>query len=214
MTRYLHCVTTILLFSLCFAQPKITRDKFGNFYQFQEREGKFPTLVYLDCNGGSAADFDTTRAIFDSLGWNVAVCKYAKNHRSAMENDSDVLTLVRGLINNPSVDYKRIVIYGFSGMGAQAIRVALRYPQYFGGVITQCAHHGGIEEPDWTNAAGMPIILISRTEDWNLEHNRNMLGMFEEAGLEAELIVTAGAHGIGDAKELYSACARMSVLMK
>jgi len=189
-------------------------DSEGNIFALQPESGKQKgTLLYLDCNGGSIEDIDTSRFVFDSLGWNIAVCGKSKNHRSAIINREDILALVDYLQSLPQVNPLRIVIFGFSGQGAQAIGTALQFPNLFGGIITECAHHGGITNPNWNDAGGLPIILITRETDWNREHNERMADLLTQNGLIVQLIVTEGEHHIGDSSELFEACKLMNKLM-
>ena len=149
---------------------------------------------------------DTARVVFDSLGWNVAICAKSKNHRDTRLNDEDILVLVDNLNRYPQVDKSKIFIYGFSGQGAQALRIALKYPDKFGGIITQCAHDGMLEEIDWKYALGMPVLLMTRESDWNRASNRKIARILEQGGVNVKLFITPGEHKIGNRKELLFLC--------
>ena len=207
-----------LIFVLAFAglitaQSKIFKDPENNLLLLQNGKMKI-TLLYLSCTGGKQEDIDTARFVADSLGWNIAVCSNSKNHRNPELNEQDILNLVEELIEYPQVDPYKIVIYGFSGQGAQALATALKFPQKFGGIITQCAHQGLLSKPDWQGAAGMPVLLITRQQDWNRESNEEMAQTFEKSGLQVKLLITTGEHKIGDAKELLENCKMMKMMLK
>jgi len=172
-----------------------------------------PTLLYLDCNGGRIEDIDTARFVYDSLGWNVVICGKSRNHRSPYLNEADIISLVSKLFYCPQVDSGGIVIYGFSGQGAQALGTTFRYPQLFAGVITQCAHHGLMSKPNFSLCNKLKIILITREYDWNRKSNEFLAEYFTENGLKVNLIITEGEHKIGDAQELFHACKILDSLL-
>ena len=209
---------TILLFqaiilSHLFAQNVVDKDSEGNLFLLHNDGKKHTTLLYLSCTGGKEEDIDTARVVFDSLNWNIAVCAKSKNHRDFALNENDILNLVDELKNFPQVDGNSIVMYGFSGQGAQALGTALKFPLKFAGVITQCAHHGGIQNPDWQNAAGLAVLLVTRENDWNRQSNEKMAQIFRQYELNVKLVITEGKHGIGDAKELLEDCKMMEKML-
>ncbi len=213
-TKICSIITTMLLaasvysldtYSDSAAEIEITKDEEGNLYLLKPN-GPRPTLLYLSCTGGGYDDMDTARVVFDSLGWNVAVCAKSKNHRDTRLNDEDILVLVDNLNRYPQVDKSKIFIYGFSGQGAQALRIALKYPDKFGGIITQCAHDGMLEEIDWKYALGMPVLLMTRESDWNRASNRKIARILEQGGVNVKLFITPGEHKIGDRRELLFLC--------
>ncbi len=208
--------SALLLVAAAFCgEQSVFTDAVGNIILLQPHDaGRAPTLIYLSCTGGSWSDLDTARVVADSLGWNVAVCARSKNHRDPALNEQDILALVDELLSFPQVDPRGIVLFGFSGQGAQALATALRWPIRFAGVITECAHHGLIRNPNWRDAAGMPVVLITRENDWNRQSNEDMAAAFERNLLEVRLIVTPGPHRIGDSRELLSACRLMDRLIK
>ena len=128
-------------------------------------------------------------------------------------NEKDILDFVSELYRYPEIDPHRIVLYGFSGQGAQALGTALRFPTVFGGIITQCAHHGLIKNSNWRGAKGLPVVLVTREKDWNRESNEQMADLFRKQGLKVKLITTSGEHHIGNAKELYRDCKIMRDMM-
>ncbi len=209
---------TILLFSsfvsVIFAQPKIVQDSEENLFLFHNDGKKHETLLYLSCTGGSEADIDTAKIVFDSLGWNIAVCAKSKNHRDFSLNEQDILNLMDELLTFPEVDTYKIIVYGFSGQGAQALGTVLKFPLKFAGVITQCAHHGDIQNPDWDNAIGLSVLLVTREDDWNRSSNEQMAQIFDKNGLNVKLMMTPGKHGIGNAKELFEECKIMEKMTR
>jgi len=173
-----------------------------------------PTLLFLDCNGARDEDIDTSRFVYDSLHWNIAVCGSSRNHREPISNETDILVLLHRLYSYSIVDSKKIVLFGFSGQGAQALGTALRHPQYFAGIITECGHHGLIYNPDFKGAYGIPVVLITRENDWNRGWNEIMAQIFSDNGINVKLIMTSGEHHIGDARELYDACEIIDSLLE
>lgn len=203
------------LLSLAFcaqrAKNSFTDDE-GNIFLLHDGV-RHRTLLYLSCTGGKDADLDTAMLVFDSLGWNIAVCAKSRNHRDPRLNEQDILNLVDELLTYPQVDSYGIVLYGFSGQGAQALMTAMNFPQKFAGVIVQCAHHGLMNNPDWQNAQGLPIILVSRETDWNRPSNERMAALFSEKGVKVQLLITPGEHRIGNAEELLSECRMLKEMM-
>ena len=111
--------------------------------------------------------------------------------------------------SRPEIERNRYFSAGsstVSGQGAQALGTYLRHPQYFAGIITECAHPGLIYNPDFKDAEGKPVILITREQEWNRGWNEMMAQIFSDRGMNVKLIMTPGEHHIGDAKELYNAC--------
>ena len=211
MRKFLNIISILLLIQtagLTFAQniPHFS-DADGNIFAFQPMTSTpRPTLLFLDCNGAREEDIDTSRFIYDSLKWNIAVCGSSRNHRDPRLNETDILVLVHRLYSYSAVDRQKIVLFGFSGQGAQALGTYLRHPQYFAGVVTECAHPGLIYNPDFKDAEGKPVILITREQEWNRGWNEMMAQIFSDRGMNVKLIMTPGEHHIGDAKELYNAC--------
>lgn len=194
-----------LLFAHCIQAQTILSTKSGDWI-FLQKTGKHPTLLYLNCTGGKKEDIDSLRIIADSLRWNIAVCGKCKNHRDFFENEYDILELHKHLLSFPQVDSYHIVLAGFSGQGAQALGTGLRFPLLFGGIIAVCAHHGSIIDPDWKNARGLPIYLVTRTDDWNRSANEQMADLFSRVGINAKLTITSGQHGPQGFKEYFDGC--------
>jgi hypothetical protein len=193
-----------LLITTAYCQMSVI-DMQGNLLLLQDGVKK-PTLLYLSCTGGKEMDIDTSRAVFDSLGWNIAVCEGPRNRRDPFLNDQDIMKLIDNLSMRREVDPDSIYLYGFSGMGAQALGTALQYPHLFAGVLVQCAHQGVIREPDWNGACGLKVLLVSRDKDWNRPNNEMMARVFKNRGLCCTLTVTGGEHAIGDSRELLENC--------
>ncbi|MCD6530812.1 hypothetical protein J7K99_00020 [bacterium] len=173
-----------------------------------------PVLLYLDCRGAQLEDLDTALAVYDSLGWNVVVCGKSRNHRAPRLNESDIINLDRNLRYFPQIDTNRIVLFGFSGQGAQAWGTGLRYPRLFAGIITECAHTGLIYSPDIVHAGHLHFIIITREDDWNRDFNEMMYEALRDVGIDAHIIITPGEHHIGDSSELYNACKLMDSLLE
>ncbi len=165
-----------------------------------------PTLLYLDCRGAQLEDLDTALAVFDSLGWNVVVCGKSRNHRDPRLNEQDILKLVVLLRHIPEVDPERIVLFGFSGQGAQALGTGLRYPFLFAGIITECAHLGLVYAPDIVRAYNTHFVIITRERDWNRDWNELLYQFLKDNEIDVHFVMTPGEHHIGDSKELYEAC--------
>lgn len=165
-----------------------------------------PALIYLSCTGGKPWDIDSVRAVFDELGWAIATCGKSRNHRAAIENERDILRLREKLAATDVVDKSHIYLFGFSGQGAQALGTALRYPNLFGGAITDCAHTGGITYFDPKASAQQDFYIITKTEDWNRVHNENLHKLLQDNNIRDTLIVEVGEHGIGPALEVFRGC--------
>ncbi len=165
-----------------------------------------PGLIYLSCTGGKPQDIDSVRAVHDQLGWAIATCGKSRNHRSEKLNEADILNLHTKLITTGVVDPSRIAIFGFSGQGAQAIGTALRHPKLFRGIITECAHTGGIDYFDPKASAEQLFFIITREKDWNRKHNETLHFALSENGISDTLIITPGEHGIGPTEEVIRGC--------
>lgn len=165
-----------------------------------------PALIYLDCGGATAKNLDSIRIIGDSLKWILAACHKSKNHRSLWWNDKDIVNTYQKLKINYKVDTTRIFIYGFSGMGVQALLSLFLHPVMFRGAIAVCAHSQGLALAKLENLKDNLIYLISRTNDWNLWENFQLHRKFQECRIQDTLVITEGEHNIGDKFELLAAC--------
>lgn len=167
---------------------------------------RVPALIYLDCGGATAKNLDSIKIIGDSLKWILATCHRSRNHRNSMLNDKDIFKTYQKLIKNYPVDSSRIFIYGFSGMGVQALMEMFLHPKQFKGVIAVCAHTGAMSFAQLENLKGHLIYLISRDKDWNLRENLLMHQEFQRYRIQDTLVITLGEHNIGDKFELLNAC--------
>jgi predicted esterase len=165
-----------------------------------------PALLYLDCGGATAKNLDSIKMVGDSLKWILASCHKSKNHRNSMLNDKDIVKTYQKLVKNYKVDSSRIFIYGFSGMGVQALMELFLHPEMFRGVVAVCAHTGAMGLAQLENLQDHLIYLISRSSDWNLEENLSMHQEFQQYQIPDTLVVTPGEHSIGDKSELLKAC--------
>lgn len=211
MKRFIYIVFAVSC-AISFAKEAV-EDNEGNFVLLQHG-GKHYTLLYLSCTGGKSEYIDSLRPIYDSLGWNIAVSRRSQNHRDPSLNENDILFLANKLLTYPQVDSYGIVIYGFSGQGAQALATALKFPALFAGIITECAHHGLLSDIDWENATGLSVLLVTRDMDWNRQSNEQMEKIFLERNLNVRLLITPGEHRIGSFAELLGECRIMMEMLK
>ena len=204
----------LVVLSAVWGAPNWFTDADSNIYLLHP-VGSVPraTLLYLDCRGAQVEDIDTALPVFDSLGWNVVICGRSRNHRDPRLNERDILKLVAILRTLPQVDPARIVLFGFSGQGAQAWGTGLRYPQLFAGIITECAHTGLIYNPDIVHAIYLHFVIITRQQDWNRDFNEMLYQALRDNEIDAHLIMTPGKHHIGDSRELFEACQMMDSLL-
>jgi hypothetical protein len=165
-----------------------------------------PALIYLSCGGATAKDLDSIKIIGDSLKWILASCHESRNHRNAMLNDRDIIKTYQKLVKDYKVDTNRIFIYGFSGMGVQALMEVFLHPNKFRGVVAVCAHSQAFSLANWGNLGENLFYLVSRKRDWNLSENLLMHKKFQEYRVRDTLIITPGEHKIGDKFELLEAC--------
>lgn len=164
-----------------------------------------PALIYLDCGGATAKNIDSIKIVGDSLKWILASCHKSKNHRDSRLNDKDIVKTYQKLIKNYKVDSSRIFIYGFSGMGVQALMELFLHPEMFKGVVAVCAHTGAMGLAQLENLQDHLIYLISRSSDWNLQKNFKMHQEFQQYQVPDTLVLTPGEHSIGDKNELLRA---------
>jgi len=207
------CSILILLLSIIFEPSfaqKIYCDADSDCYYVPSRVKKLniavPALIYLDCGGATAKNLDSIKIVGDSLKWVLASCHRSKNHRNSMLNDKDIVKTYQNLIKNYKVDASRIFIYGFSGMGVQALMELFLHPEMFKGVVAVCAHTGAMSLAQLENLQDHLIYLISRNQDWNLKENLLMHQEFQKNRIQDTLVITAGGHSIGDKYELLKAC--------
>ncbi len=165
-----------------------------------------PVLIYLSCTGGKPWDIDSVRAVHDSLGWAIATCGKSRNHRSNESNETDILNLIEKLKATGRIIPSKTILFGFSGQGAQALGTALRYPDIFAGVISDCAHTGSVTYFNPEKSANQIFYIITREQDWNREHNERFHNTLRQAGIRDTLIITPGEHGIGPAWEVFEGC--------
>ncbi|HDR91241.1 MAG TPA: hypothetical protein ENN75_03210 [candidate division Zixibacteria bacterium] len=165
-----------------------------------------PALIYLSCTGGKPWDIDSVRAVHDELGWAIATCGKSRNHRTGELNEADILRLQAKLEKTGQVNKNRIYLFGFSGQGAQALGTALRHPKCFDGAVIDCAHTGNISHFDPQASAHQAFYIITKTGDWNREHNEKLHKLFVYSGIRDTLIIGEGEHGIGPATDVLRGC--------
>jgi hypothetical protein len=168
--------------------------------------GYYPALLVLSCTGATAEDLDSIIYIADTLHMIVATCHSSRNHRDSYLNDRDIMMTYEKLVCNFAVDLSRVFIYGFSGMGVQALLSLFLHGQHFRGVVAVCAHKGAMSYAKGHELAGTCIYLVSREKDWNLDDNRQMHIQFEYDDLCDTLVITPGEHMPASNKELLDAC--------
>ncbi len=170
-------------------------------------KASYPLLILLDCRRANWEVVDSNKRIADSLGWILATCHESKNHRPFQENYRDIIIDLNKYLKLLPVDRDRIYIFGFSGMGSQALITALLTPQLFKGVVAVCAHNQGLDYIALSEIdRKMQFYLVTRESDWNREYNETMAALFGQHGFQVKLITTPGEHGPGPADELFDAC--------
>ena len=167
---------------------------------------RVPALLYLDCGGATTKNLDSIKIVADSLKWILAACHKSRNHRNSMLNDKDIVKTYQKLVKNYKVDTSRIFIYGFSGMGVQALMELFLHPEMFRGAVTVCAHTGAMRLAQLENLKDHLIYLVSRNQDWNLKENLLMHQEFQKYRIHDTLVITVGEHSLGDKYELLKAC--------
>ncbi|MBN2541962.1 prolyl oligopeptidase family serine peptidase [bacterium] len=165
-----------------------------------------PLLIVLHCEGGTAQDIYDNIAVAESLGWMLAVAKGPRNHRSTLLNTNDILNLADYLKEAYPVDPDKIFIFGFSGMGAQALYTVFDYPHLFAGAVSTCGHSGGLTNIQWDKAKNVCVYLITRQKDWNRQQNETMSRLFDSLDIRFRLEITPGEHEEGPPEECYRAC--------
>ncbi|MEO0114390.1 MAG: prolyl oligopeptidase family serine peptidase [candidate division WOR-3 bacterium] len=202
-------VLLLILLSILLAQNIICDADSDCFYipqKIKKLNKLAPALIYLDCGGATKKNLDSLRIIGDSLQWILATCHRSRNHRNWILNDQDIVKTHQKLVKNYQVDTSRIFIYGFSGMGVQALLELFLHPELFRGAIAVCAHSGAIGLTRLENLKENLIYLISREKDWNLSENLKMHREFQNYRIQDTLVITPGEHSIGDKFELLNAC--------
>ncbi len=167
---------------------------------------RVPALIYLSCVGATVKDLDSINIIGDSLNWILAACYKSRNHRNSILNDQDIIKTYQKLVKNYKVDTNRIFIYGFSGMGVQALMEVFLHPNKFRGAVAVCAHSQAFSLAYWENLNDNLFYLVSRKGDWNLSENLLMHQKLQEYRIRDTLVITQGEHNIGDKFELLKAC--------
>jgi hypothetical protein len=165
-----------------------------------------PALIILNCTGATKSDIESARAIADSLFLILASCHNSRNHRDINKNDQDILWTHEKLVTKHNIDPQRVFIYGFSGMGVQALMALLVHPDLFRGAIAACAHRGALPLAEWKKIIDQTIFLISRTGDFNLKDNEYMHNVFRSYGVTDTLVIIHGEHSPASMDELLKAC--------
>jgi len=199
----------LLMVSTSFAQNiycDVDSDCFYLSQRVKKSDKRLPALIYLDCGGATAKNLDSIKIVGDSLKWILASCHRSKNHRNSKLNDKDIVKTYRKLMNNYKVDSSRIFIYGFSGMGVQALMELFLHPEMFRGVVAVCAHSGAFPLARWESIKDNLVFLISRTKDWNLSENLQIHQGFQQHRVQDTLVINPGEHSIGNKFELLKAC--------
>jgi hypothetical protein len=174
--------------------------------QYPIAEQYLPALVVLNCTGASAEDLMSLIPVADSLHMILATCHASMNHRDVFLNDQDIMETYGKLVRNYRCDMLRVFIYGFSGMGVQAMMSLFLHASNFRGVFAVCAHRGAMRFAEFRELEDNCFYLISRDKDWNLDDNRQMHSRFQQHGLCDTLVITIGEHVDAGQKELLDAC--------
>jgi predicted esterase len=202
-------VGALLLLALLSAGPQraMVCDADSNwYYRPAGLEGRVPGLVVLSCVGARKVDLDTVADIADSLGWVFGTCAGPRNRRDSRLNDADIVRAATALARAHGADPSRLFVYGFSGMGVQALASLCAHPELLRGAAATCAHRAGIAGADLSLLEDDKVFLRTRTEDWNRADNGLMFRLLREAGVEATLVTDSGPHSIGPKRELLAAC--------
>ncbi|MFO7651417.1 MAG: hypothetical protein R6X13_08800 [bacterium] len=168
--------------------------------------GRPPALIVLSCVSATRADLDSVRSVADSLGWTFATCHGPRNRRDSRSNDADIVRTATKLLRRFNADPNRLFVFGFSGMGVQALASLCAHADLLRGVAATCAHRGGIEGADLSRLSDTKVLLRTRTEDLNRADNNLMYRLMRSAGVEAKLVTDSGPHSIGPRRELLEAC--------
>lgn len=168
--------------------------------------GFLPALIVLNCNGATVEDVDSLVDVADSLHMIVASCHASRNHRDFFLNDQDIMKTYEKLVGNYNIDPLRVFIYGFSGMGVQAMMSLFLHTPYIRGVLSVCAHKGAMSFAEGRELSDKYIYLISREKDWNLYDNQQMYFQLKDHGIRDTLVITSGEHIPAGRKEMLDAC--------
>ena len=160
-------------------------------------------LLVLSCTGATFLDLDSLAPVADSFGLILAGCHASHNHRTALENDRDILATYAKLAGRYRVDPTHIFICGFSGMGGQSILELVAHPSLFRGALSACSPQVSLVGPDQEPLADNACYLISREQDWNLKANRLMYRELQDMGVPSTLEVLPGEHAPGPIEELF-----------
>ncbi len=209
MKSIMHLLTPLFVVMTLAAGDRITCDADSDCVYVPEcpTAGQYlPALIVLNCTGASAEDLEALIPVADSLCMIVATCHASMNHRDVFLNDQDIMKTYEKLVRNYLTDPSRVFIYGFSGMGVQAMMSLFLHASCFRGVFAVCAHKGAMSLAEGRELEDKYVYLISREEDWNLDDNRQMHFQFRHHGLRDTLAVTVGEHMKASQKELLDAC--------
>ncbi len=176
------------------------------FYLPKKRERKkLPALLVLSCTGAKKEDIDSLIFIAESLSFILFSCHQSRNHRDFFLNDRDILKTYQKLIKKYPVDTNRVFIYGFSGMGAQALLTNFLHPEIFKGAIAVCAPALPFSFIKADKLKKHHFYLITRKKDWNLSANLKLHSYFQKNNIQDTLIITKGEHAISDKGEIFNA---------
>jgi predicted esterase len=208
-----------LLFLNLIAPPLVHCDEDSNCYYIPKRalieKNAVPGLIVLQCYGATRGDLDSFQLIADSLNWALATCYGSRNHQNVYLNDAYIYRTVKRFVRRYPVDSTRIVIYGFSGQGSQALATTILHPELFRAVVAVCAPEVAITALDApTLLIDHFIYLVTREKDWNRQSNYEMLERFQSQGAICNFLLTKGEHSIGTLKEVLTACRWLDKQMK
>ncbi len=204
----MHCISILTICFLLASADNIVVDADSDcFYvpQLVDTTKFFPGLIVLGCTGATLGDLDSLRPVADSLNIIMATCHRSRNHRSFRLNDSDIMRTYEKLVCNYPVDTRRIFVYGFSGMGVQALAELFLHPEDFCGVVAVCAHKGALDFIQPAKLHNRLFYFISRIQDWNLDDNRFMRNLLRGYGIKDTLVISEGEHSPPSQAELLDA---------
>ena len=153
-----------------------------------------PFMMLLDPSGNAASIVDQWQTAADRFGWIIASTPAIMNGTDSSQNLQHLLALLDAVAETWSVDRHAVILEGFSGGGCAAYRQVLMHPDLFRGAIVECGHMGPYLDLKDQIRPGSCFFLVTRSQDFNAQHMRDLAKALEECGETVKLIELQGGH--------------------
>lgn len=153
-----------------------------------------PIMLLLDPGGNAENIVSRWQAASDRFGWIVASTPAIMNGTDTTQITRHLFALLEAITATWAVDLQAIMLEGFSGGGCAAYRQVIMYPNLFRGAIVECGHMGPFMDLEDQIRPGSIFYLVTRTQDFNLQHMRDLARALQNRGQSVKFVELSGGH--------------------